>query len=501
MTISGPQALKSLDDAIRNIRVEEQDITSRLTHSTETISKLRDSEGEQFTRLARLRLSPEMQAQIVSDLSVAEQSARNVIERRSQSLRDLDAQVVKLDKRIAKFAHDRRDALTEVEAQQKALSDLSDEIAAAISGDPDYAEKRKAADEMRAVAEESLKKTRTAEEDRETKGRPYRDDPLFIYLWEAGYGTRNYKANNLVRWLDSLVARLIRYHDARPNYAMLNEIPLRLREHAERQIAAADEADAALDEIENRAIDKAGGGPIRTALEKAQQQVDEIDTKMVEAEDQRDQLTRDIADFAEQDDPALEVAVKGLAGSLQSTQLSQLIDDARRTPTHEDDAILSQIDDLRLRIVDEETEGRELRERLKVLARRRRELEDIEFEFKKSKFDDPRSHFKEDDLVGDLLGEFLRGAISASTYWGHWKRSQNWRADTSDWGGSIGLPNSGRRSNWPNITLGSGSNWGSFGSRPSGKSSGGFSRPRSSAPRSGSRGSRRSGGFKTGGGF
>src|SRR5690606_18142074 len=123
---------------------------------------------------------------------------------------------------------------------------------------------------------------------------------------------------------------------------------------------------------------------------------------------------------------------------------------------------------------------------------------------------DPRSSFREDRLVGDMLNDFLRGGISAASYWDQWRRSQNWSAGSSDWGGGIGLPDNGRRRssspwpegggntfNWPDTSFGGGSRARSKGS--SGGcwgGSGGFSRPRS-----GSKGTRKHSGFKTGGGF
>ena len=152
---------------------------------------------------------------------------------------------------------------------------------------------------------------------------------------------------------------------------------------------------------------------------------------------------------------------------------------------------------------------REQKGRLKILAARRRELEDIQWEFKKQRFDDPRSSFGEERLVGDLLNDFLRGGISAASYWEHWRRSQNWSTGTSDWGGGFGLPNNGRSGDpdaggggfqWPEGSFGGGGGGrskGSFGGG-SGRSSsgGGFSRPRT-----GSSGTRKHSGFKTGGGF
>jgi hypothetical protein len=100
-----------------------------------------------------------------------------------------------------------------------------------------------ASDDVIRNAEE---KAARAEADRDEKRRPYESDPLFMYLWRRGFGTRDYEASNLVRYFDRKVAHLIGYEAARVNYAMLLELPERLREHAERlkQEAAARAGDA-----------------------------------------------------------------------------------------------------------------------------------------------------------------------------------------------------------------------------------------------------------------
>ena len=77
-------------------------------------------------------------------------------------------------------------------------------------------------------------KASRAEADREEKRRPYEADPLFMYLWRRGFGTRDYRASPLVRYFDRKVAHHIGYEAARVNYTMLLELPDRLREHAER---------------------------------------------------------------------------------------------------------------------------------------------------------------------------------------------------------------------------------------------------------------------------
>jgi hypothetical protein len=218
--------------------------------------------------------------------------------------------------------------------------------------------------------------------------------------------------------------------------------------------------------------------------------------------------------------------VSSLAEALGREDIQTLLAQARVTETGQDDTIVKQIDEIRQRAQEEEGESRDQRNRLKTLAARRRELEDIQYEFKKQGFDSPRSTFGEDKLVGTMLDDFLRGTVTAADYWGQWRRSQNWQGGSAPrptqsrqttqspsnapsnapWGGS-----SGGGFTWPDSSFGGstggrrtgnaggfGGGWGRLPGSGGGGSSGGggFSRPRT-----GSSGNRTGGGFKTGGGF
>jgi hypothetical protein len=512
MTLSGPEALRSLDEALRDIRREEDEIAKRLAKSAELVAKIREGESELFRQLAKVRLEAATQNELTGQLSKAEQDARESLKQHQKALAAAEVELEAHDAAIARLAAE-RSAVSEAAAKHEAtLKALAEKVAGTTAARPEYAEKRRLADEQVHVAEEAMRKTLQAEADQEEKGRPYREDPLFMYLWERGYGTRTYRANNLVTSLDRWVAGLVRFPEARPNFAMLNEIPMRLREHAERQKQKAEAAVAEVVALEEAAVDAAGGKPVREALAEARSRMEAIDAEVVKLEDARDDAAQAQRELAQGSDPAFASAVSSLAASLGRTDVETLLAEARATRTHEDDAIVTQIDDARSRVAEEEEEARDLKARVKTLAARRRELEDIQFEFKKQGYDRPQSTFREDKLVGDLLNDFLRGGISAATYWDQWRRSQNWnsghdpwrhgRRDDDDdddddrrtgpWGGGFQWPDSsfsggGRRA---------GGNWGRLPGGFGGGSGGGFSRPRS-----GSAGTRRHGGFKTGGGF
>ncbi len=77
-------------------------------------------------------------------------------------------------------------------------------------------------------------KAAQAEADLAAKRVPYEQDPIFMYLWRRGFGTPRYTSRGLVRNLDRMVAGHVNYADASRNYTMLTELPIRLREHADR---------------------------------------------------------------------------------------------------------------------------------------------------------------------------------------------------------------------------------------------------------------------------
>jgi hypothetical protein len=513
MTLRGPEALASLEEAMRDIRREEDEISKRLARSSERIAKIKESEAELFRQLARLKLDPSVQPELDGSLSSAELRARETLKGHAKNVEKAERAIAELESERTSLVEQRNSALTRRTERQEALKALDSQQSARLQADPEYLALRRTAEEMGEIAEQSIRKTEMAETDREQKGKPYRDDPLFMYLWDAGYGTSSYRANNLVRLFDGMVARLVDYHKARPNYAMLNELPLRLREHAERQEENAQAAEARLETWRETAVDEAGGKPLREEITRIQAEIEQVDAGIVTIEDRRDAAAQALQDLAEGRDPAFHTATTELAAALEREDLKTLLAEARRTRTSQDDTIIAQIDEARARMREEDGETREQRDRLKILAARRRELEDIQWEFKKQRFDDPRSSFREDKLVGDLLNDFLRGGISAASYWDHWRRSQDWAV-----GGSQSANTGSRRPSkaspwadggastfpWPDSSFGGGSSRkskpsGGFGGGwggSSGNSGGGFSRPRT-----GSSGTRKHTGFKTGGGF
>src|SRR5690606_3508810 len=245
-------------------------------------------EAELIRQLARLNIDPSVQPELDCSLSSAELRARETLKGHAKNVEKAERAIAELESERTSLVEQRNGALTRRTERQEALKALDSQQSARLQADPEYLALRRTAEEMGEIAEQSIRKTEMAETDREQKGKPYRDDPLFMYLWDAGYGTSSYRANNLVRFFDGMVARLVDYHKARPNYAMLNELPLRLREHAERQEENAQAAEARLETWRETAVDEAGGKPLRDEITRIQADIEQVDAGIVTIEDRRD---------------------------------------------------------------------------------------------------------------------------------------------------------------------------------------------------------------------
>ncbi|MFT6656881.1 hypothetical protein [Maritalea sp.] len=486
--ISGPEALRSLDGALNDIRQEEKQVSRLSADAGSRIGRLREIEAEQFIALAELRLDPARKTEITGEISRAEAQARSILEKHESQFNQIGERLDEIDGEIKQILSKRQDAQAIFEKAEAELDALSSDVFKTLKTDEKYQSQLSIANEAKSVAEHALKKTEVAEADCDEKGKPYREDPLFMYLWETGFGTSSYSSNNLIRFFDKMIAKMVRYHDAKPNFSVLNEIPMRLREHAERLLAEADTEHAKLKKLEDKAFDAAGGKSFRLNSEKAAKEITAIDEAQIRLEDERDELARKHSKLSEGGDSAYREAVETLTAGLQRETVSELYEAARQTSSRDDDLIVRKIDAVRAEILEQDDDINEAKARLKTLAARRRELEDIEWEFKKSNFDDPRMKF-DDHLVEDLLGEFLKGAVTASGYWGLWQEAQRSSGYT---------PRSGSSKNerskpgpWSKGNL----DFGSFGSPSSD-----FTRPRGSS-RQGSKGTRKHGNFKTGGKF
>jgi hypothetical protein len=145
---------------------------------------------------------------------------------------------------------------------------------------------------------------------------------------------RGFVSGWFVRFFDRKVARLVSYRDARANYAMLQEIPARLREHAKNKQSEAAAAKERLAGVERQALVADGiealerrAAGAHSAMKAAEDSVAKITAQLQEIEADRQKAV------GTRNDAVYDRAVDLLAQALAREDLRQLYQEAARTAT------------------------------------------------------------------------------------------------------------------------------------------------------------------------
>jgi hypothetical protein len=310
-----------------------------------------------------------------------------------------------------------------------------------------------------------------------------------MYLWSRGFGTPEYRSSGILRMLDSKVAQLIGYADARANYARLNEIPERLREHAASLAAAAETELAALRTLDETARTADGIADLDVRLKEAQDRLAAIDARIAQAASDRQALEVRKALFAAGEDEHTRQAVDFLASELERDDLMELRRLAMSTPLPEDDLIVSRMlkrEDETRRI---QATAQGLKEAIAQQQQRLAELEALRSDFTRSRYDRNGSSFSDQALILATLGQFLNGVLDRRALWRVLQEQHSYRPERSD--PSFGSGGFGR-----------GTPWGGGGGVDLGDILGSLGRSgRIGGGHRGGGSSGGGGGFRTGGGF
>jgi hypothetical protein len=411
---TGRDALFSVEQAIGQIRSDESDLDASLRSAMDDAARLRSEESQAFRTLARVKLGDLMREKVISHIDAAEQRALAIIENHRKALEEL-----------SRKRDDAQQRLTQAEAKKhkcdQDLAQVLDEldrfrhnIAGRIKDDPDWHAAEAAAEEAKKIAANADQKASLSEADLAQKRKPYQDDPLFMYLWNKKFGQAEDRSFYFVRYFDRMVAGLMDYPGARANYAMLLEIPMRLREHANAKEKDAAACQDGVTVLERKALVAAGIEPIEVraeagaaAVKAAADDVVKMTSELagIEAERQKEAGTSE--------DAAYSKAVEMLAQALAQEDLGRLYQDAVQTATKEDDAAVISIGQTREALGKADAELSQIRTQIREMARRRVELEGSRDRARHSGFDNPMGNYgSAQDAIGVVIGGILRGALN-----------------------------------------------------------------------------------------
>ncbi|MFK8068829.1 MAG: hypothetical protein AB8D52_11330 [Gammaproteobacteria bacterium] len=484
--ISGHQTLGYLDQGLGSVRKDVNRIDSELNHVSEALHDNRRQQATAMKELAKIRLDEITQGSFLGELEAADQRALALLEDRNRAYKKLETEINKTTKALTKREKDRETALKTVNKRAQAIIDCEHKIQEELETDKAYQQQLQTARKVDDIAEQAEQKAKLAETDRQEKGLPYENNALFMYMWKRKYGTPDYQANTLTRFLDSWVEDLCNYDQFRVNYWTLLEIPKRLRTHSEAARNDSNQALEKLEKIETKKTEQAGLPELQAQHTDAIKIVDGIDDDIEHQEDELNKLLQQRTQYIEAKDSFMEESLKTLSTALSNKSVYELNYAANLTINVQDNLIVRELAELDEQHRDLEEQLSDQRRMHQAKLQRLQELEDVRRQFKNRRFDDIRSGFGNEGLISSMLGQFLNGLVGSGELWRVLQRLQRHR-DVGAWpdfgSGGLGRPNR-RRSPWHFPT-----------SR--GNSGGGFRLPRSGGFSSRGGG----GGFRTGGGF
>jgi hypothetical protein len=259
---------------------------------------------------------------------------------------------------------------------------------------------------------------------------------------------------------------MIKYADARSNYFMLTELPVRLREHAERQKAIADEELQKLREMEAQALQIDEIVRDKAALAASQKSLEEVEARIETEEKRHETLFQQRSDFSTASDEISRQAVGLQVSEIKSETLASLYMQAKMTSNPDDDVIVARIRDLQQEEKNLGAEIAALQTQERQQQQSFRELEDLRRRFRQSSYDSRHSYFPSGFELAALLGMLMSGRATGGDVWDRIGREQRFRQPRTprDFGGGVfpGGFGGGRRGGFGGGMRGGGMGGGGF---------------------------------------
>jgi hypothetical protein len=413
--ISGFEARQSIEEAYAKIRNDEMRLDTALRSAAEEAARLRQERLAQLHALAQLKFGLIQRGELIHELDVAEQRAKELLDRIRREIDEAAEQRQQAADALKKAETERSARARDLEDAAANLRAVEERVTPLIVAESTWSALNGKVQALQGVLEEAEKKAGQAEADRQQKKTPYEQDPLFMYLWRRKFGSSEYRSSYFVRYFDDLIARMIRFQQARANYSMLNQIPDRLREHAGRVRAEFEAGRTRLAALRQEALIKAGGGPAQERAAQAKAALDDAETARARASQNFDALDHAYDALIGRDNQgAFAEVIRLMADNDSRDAIVTIYREAARTKTEDDRVIVEKIDELTRAIGAADHEMMQLRSRIQEVAARRIEIQQAHDDFRRRRYDYPGSTFGNEGTINDVLGGVLDGLVKGA---------------------------------------------------------------------------------------
>lgn len=425
--LSGIKALQNIDQTLQSIRNEVVRLDSQLSQITNSLTDRERHRLSVVKDIATVRLVEIDKGSLLADLSAADQEAVRLLQQRDKALTEIADEITSLNQKITLAEQAREVELAKVNECSQKIVDTESAAQQQLSSDQDYLHQLTVAQQAESVAEQAAEKVENANRAMQDKAKPYQEDELFMYLWDRGFGTTEYKGGLLGRFLDSWVARIINYSEARVNYWNLVEIPKRLQAHAQAKANLADEEAMALQQLELDALAEAGVVALEEQLSKLRTSLDESDDELEQFENSLNDALERRALFIAGEDEFIKKCIARLSEAIHHQDLESIHRYVQQTSSPTDDQLVVELVSLDDHLQSLRGDLGAIRKLHDNKLMKLKELEQVRRSFKDSRFDDVRSGFNNGSLLASVLAQFIQGVVTGSDVWQTIRRNQHYR--------------------------------------------------------------------------
>ncbi|HMO84601.1 MAG TPA: hypothetical protein PKC18_06735, partial [Lacipirellulaceae bacterium] len=414
---SGADVSRVLQRAVENVRWQLGDHIAGLQSLDTQVNDLVARRGGALLDLARHYL-PDIRLETVQRTFVeVRDDLMEVLvrkQKRERELRDQAAAVEReaehLEVELARIT----DALNVKASERDQLEQL---VSERLHGSDEF--RRLSEQAIAAEAELERNEERVAEmkAQAERKLPAYEQSRLFKYLYDAGFGTPQYRAKGWTRRVDRWIARMIDFGAARRGYEFLVATPELMEQEVIRRRMSFNELMQQVETIEDRVSDEMGltegmraGQVLGSARDRLVAEAARADDNLLRRQQELLSLTGAQNEFYEQ-------AVARMKNFLSSLSPARLEAASRTTPEREDDAIVAEVQFLGSQLTEADERAAALASQRKTWEDRLGGLQTVIQRFRQYEYDSRKSLFASRVDVADLVSRYVSGQIGPDELW------------------------------------------------------------------------------------
>ena len=439
--IEGTEVFETLRNALEQKRRDLAECQEQSSRLDQQLRDLLARRGEMLLGLAKHYLPDISRPTIAQTFEGIRDDLLAILARREALQQAIRNEV----SRYQRTRDDRNLSLDEVtkllNAKVAARERLEAQVAESLKGNGDYQERSTLALQAEQSLHRNEQRVADITSEAEAKLPAYKSSRLFRYLLERGFGTTDYAAKGWTRSIDSWIAGMIDFANARIGYDFLTKTPQLVAEEVTRRREQFTNLMEQVEAIQKAEADRLG---LTTVLQEGEALGTRRDVLVKEIEALHahvEQKTQQLAALDQNQNQFTNEAIDKLKAFLGETRLAILETRARQTPEPQDDAIVRDLVKL-----DRETETLQPRleestQRQAILDREQDGIDVLVRRYRQANFDSQRSYFEGDFDLARNLSAFQDGQLDTDRFWQSIQASQrfrpHWIESTTDTGTQV----------------------------------------------------------------